>query len=164
MDSIHYLSGTIELNTMEYTPNTSLNGLEISAAELERALPSELTLPRSPNRSRAGSLHSSMEGAVNHTGASIATPAPAPVTSSATARAIDGGAAVTAKESASGPIGGSGNSTCTTNTCTTTAAPAPPTATPIRIGAQHFELQKLIGAGAFGKVILARNMINNGAS
>ena len=34
-------------------------------------------------------------------------------------------------------------------------------AAPLRIGAQHFELRKLIGAGAFGKVILATNLLND---
>ena len=37
---------------------------------------------------------------------------------------------------------------------TTTAAPTP------RIGPQHFDLLKLIGEGAFGKVILVRNRLN----
>lgn len=38
---------------------------------------------------------------------------------------------------------------------------AGPLVQPVKIGAQHFELLKLVGKGAFGRVILARNLIND---
>ena len=64
---------------------------------------------------------------------------------------------MTGGKSLSGPSGGP--SKVTSSSANGKDVTQEPKTVP-KIGAQHFELLKLIGQGAFGKVILARNLIN----
>jgi serine/threonine protein kinase len=74
------------------------------------------------------------------------------------ARSRGGSLALSGKLMATGVAQESNSDLDSTHVATDVAKEA---AAPLKIGAQHFELRKLIGAGAFGKVILATNLLND---